>query len=581
LEDLTNLKSEKFVLEKGDYFSFGKGWYHWEYHDIVPFRWMSKEAKLSISVEKLKKYKYLSFFLFSEFHDGSQYLSINLMDKALASIALSPQLNYYSLSLPDELESFENQGKIEFRLSLNKIFPHQYHPIDTRELGIRVAPLELHNDEEKHAHFGSFHNNALLNIQETLERKTVMSSYPLSLGIDLYGKCNMNPPCVYCLWDEMKELEGKFSEIDVGVQTLKDYGSFFNFARNIINCSIGEPFLNPQFEEILNYIDNQKNIFEISTNGQVFSNRTIKALLGKLIYLYISLDAATKETYAKIRNNRFDSIVPQLYLLNQERKKKGNLPRINMIFMPMKVNKDDLEAFFRLCKDIEADYLVLRPLNYLDNPQIERDRGGYHFNYEEELLSWQEMKEIFNKSNELSTKYGVKILNQFYFGSSTEPTNEIEQNSNSSFQSDAIVNTEEKKFTKEVEYQTESDLGESKFPICREPWQSYYILRRGILPCCHGHKPIAPMNDWDTAWNSPALQEIRKYLGEGRFSSYCLESLACPIVQRYRLQKEIQGHSLQKDIRRYAFLRLVNRLLFRLPSKIYRFLGFKFYTNLK
>jgi hypothetical protein len=73
--------------------------------------------------------------------------------------------------------------------------------------------------------------------------------------------------------------------------------------------------------------------------------------------------------------------------------------------------------------------------------------------------------------------------------------------------------------------------------LCREPWESYYILRRGILPCCHGEKPIAPMADWATAWNSAALQEIRSFLARGELSPYCRRSLGCPIVQR-QLERE-------------------------------------------
>jgi hypothetical protein len=87
-----------------------------------------------------------------------------------------------------------------------------------------------------------------------------------------------------------------------------------------------------------------------------------------------------------------------------------------MVFMPMEVNRKDLEDYFRLCKEIEADSLVLRPLNYLENPQIEKDRGGYHFDYEKELLSLLELEKIFQKCDEYSKKYGVPVANQFTFG---------------------------------------------------------------------------------------------------------------------------------------------------------------------
>lgn len=74
----------------------------------------------------------------------------------------------------------------------------------------------------------------------------------------------------------------------------------------------------------------------------------------------------------------------------------------------------------------------------------------------------------------------------------------------------------------------------SEMPLCREPWESFYILRRGILPCCFGGTVLAPMDGYAEAWNSPVLQEIRSYLARGELSPYCLLSPGCPIVQRVR-----------------------------------------------
>ena len=113
------------------------------------------------------------------------------------------------------------------------------------------------------------------------------------------------------------------------------------------------------------------------------------------------------------------------------------------------------------------------------------------------------------------------------------------------------------------------DLGLGRLPLCREPWESYYILRRGILPCCHGNPIIAPITDWSAAWNSPQVQEIRRYLGQGRLSPYCLESLGCPIVQRILREQEEKGTSSALP-KRHPFLRAVNRLMFRLPGRLVR-----------
>lgn len=78
-------------------------------------------------------------------------------------------------------------------------------------------------------------------------------------------------------------------------------------------------------------------------------------------------------------------------------------------------------------------------------------------------------------------------------------------------------------------------------PLCREPWESFYILRRGILPCCFGGEVIGPMADYAKAWNGPQMQEIRSYLARGELSPYCLRSPGCPIVQRVRAGRAEAG----------------------------------------
>jgi hypothetical protein len=114
------------------------------------------------------------------------------------------------------------------------------------------------------------------------------------------------------------------------------------------------------------------------------------------------------------------------------------------------------------------------------------------------------------------------------------------------------------------------DLGFSGLPLCREPWESFYILRRGILPCCHGNPIIAPMTDWEAAWNGPEIQEIRDYLRQGKLSPYCLVSLGCPIVQRFLREKnKDKGDAAVAPPRRNRLLLAINRILFRVPGKVY------------
>jgi len=117
------------------------------------------------------------------------------------------------------------------------------------------------------------------------------------------------------------------------------------------------------------------------------------------------------------------------------------------------------------------------------------------------------------------------------------------------------------------------ELGYPNEPLCREPWESYYILRRGVLPCCYGSTPIAPMAEWRTAWNSPALQEIRSHLVRGELSPYCLASLGCPVVQRFLDERRRSPLAAIDPRARSPLLRGLNRLLGGVPARLYRLLS--------
>lgn len=132
----------------------------------------------------------------------------------------------------------------------------------------------------------------------------------------------------------------------------------------------------------------------------------------------------------------------------------------------------------------------------------------------------------------------------------------------------APINEEEAIDTQELT----DDIAESGMPLCKEPWENLYILRRGILPCCYGNPVGYSFPEYAEAWNSPEIQEIRHYLSQGKLSPYCMECLGCPIVQRYLDEHGMESPALKK---RPFVIRFINKLLFRIPGKIITFMSTK------
>jgi hypothetical protein len=80
------------------------------------------------------------------------------------------------------------------------------------------------------------------------------------------------------------------------------------------------------------------------------------------------------------------------------------------------------------------------------------------------------------------------------------------------------------------------------------------------MPCCYGGEPIAPMEEYRTAWNSPVMQGIRGELLNGRFHDYCLRSTACPIVRKFDQAKALPFRQRLLLKSRESWARLDRRL---------------------
>jgi len=112
-------------------------------------------------------------------------------------------------------------------------------------------------------------------------------------------------------------------------------------------------------------------------------------------------------------------------------------------------------------------------------------------------------------------------------------------------------------------------LGGEHKPVCTEPWKSLYILRRGVFPCCYGGAPVAPMDGYREAWNSPLVQAIRGELAQGRFHDYCLRSPACPIVRKAQQAQELPA-AQTATLRAREIRTEVDRLTGGSAGRVYR-----------
>lgn len=400
---------------------------------------------------------------------------------------------------PVDASGFRN-GRISFEL--NEIINV---PGDSRELGIMIRRFRPLSDE------GVFHQvsgvlaNEVQNHEEFLRGSTILATRPPKILVSLVNRCTMETHCAYCDRDRTIPLEKK-QGFEFSTDTLDEMGEFYRRAGGIGDNSRGEPFLKPDLRTMSARTDRDDKLVELVTNGQVRGMVERHELLGKKLAVYCSIDSATREGYARYRNEKFDRVVENLRSLCLAKKSTYNLPVVLVTFVSMRSNMHEIDPFLDLAKDIGVDGVKLRTLNRDPFLMNRRElRNGYWFDYSQELLTGDEMRALSESAKQKARSKGVDLIAETDF----------------------------------------SPIGADNktVPICSEPWKCMQILNVGIVTCIFGrNRPVAfwserggrPLEQflWDV-WNGEAYRRIRSELASGRIPEHCRHCHSCPIVRKH------------------------------------------------
>jgi MoaA/NifB/PqqE/SkfB family radical SAM enzyme len=556
------------------------GFHGVEVEDGLAFRWMSRRGVLRLPPHDSARF--LELQVCCHLLDLSQRLT-SKVDVSAGDHPLVGGWNVVSVPVPPGAETVV--------LEASRLLPPERHPDDPRPLAVQVRWPLLHAEAARHGHVTRQQDNRVLNLKEMLQGAVRLESTPWKLGIDIQGSCNVKPPCVYCAWDLAKAREGANVDVPFNLQTLSEYGPLFDNAAELVNCSIGEPFMMREMDLLLDAFGSRGKVLELTTNGQILTETNIRKLLGRNVHLYISMDAATPQTYARLRNDAFDRLTANVRRLVRAKGGPGRLPLVYLVFMPMRANVHEVDAFVELCAELEADRLVLRPVNASEGVDLVWDRAGYRFDYQKELLPFDELVRVSGRVAELCRRHGVPLSDQMDFGGAMEAgfTELFEEGRRRAASLAPVgprpparrpamagpppatpVAPEPRPTVEEPVAAAEpADAQPTRLPLCTEPWSSLYVLRRGTLPCCYGGPSLAPMAGFQQAWNSPLMQELRSELRDGRFHRYCFDSPDCPLVRKAEESGRLSA-SQQMLLRTRRLLARGRRAGFGWPGRAWR-----------
>lgn len=138
----------------------------------------------------------------------------------------------------------------------------------------------------------------------------------------------------------------------------------------------GEPFLNPQFLDMVQYASARKIYTATSTNAHYLNDavakRTIESGLDRLI---ISIDGTTQETYQQYRvGGRLDKVLQgAANIVKWKKELKSKTPFVVFQFLVVRHNEHQIEEVKQLAKKIGVDDVWLKTAQVYD---YENDPNG-------------------------------------------------------------------------------------------------------------------------------------------------------------------------------------------------------------
>lgn len=131
------------------------------------------------------------------------------------------------------------------------------------------------------------------------------------------------------------------------------------------NVRVGneELFFSRYYRDII-YNCYESEDIEFITNGQLFNQENWEKLQGryKNISLMVSIDAATEETYKKLRGGNFDRLLKNLEFASRLRQ-ENQLKCLSILFVIQAENFEEMKDFVKYGNSIHADFIYFTKLN--------------------------------------------------------------------------------------------------------------------------------------------------------------------------------------------------------------------------
>ncbi len=350
----------------------------------------------------------------------------------------------------------------------------------------------------------------LVEIVHSDQRRANLGLRPFVVEMDITNQCNLR--CVFCYFSDEKVYKRKRDDV-----SLEDFSKIaeqlFPFCEKV-GLSVGtESLLHHRFGEMLVLLPKYgiPHTF-ITTNGLLLREEIIAQMIRTgFSRVNISLDAATKQTYERIRvGSNFDKVMRNIGDLNRLKEEAGSeTPSLCLVFVLMRSNIRELPAFIRLAHELKA--VAVTAIHMV--PYAMLNVAHESLNLDRRLCN-----DMLDEARSLAANYRISFVGPPNFPVAQASPVQIVTAQEASMKGQAsrfdfnIIDTE------------------AQISCCPFPWQFLGIDSSCNLNPCgwwHGEKPMGNIKTqtFEEIWKSAQYQTLRSELMTRNLRKTCQQ---CP-----------------------------------------------------
>lgn len=193
-------------------------------------------------------------------------------------------------------------------------------------------------------------------VKDWMEGKTV---YPIYMEVSPAGACNHR--CTFCGVDFMG-YQNRCLETGMFKERLSEMGKLG--VKSIMYAGEGEPFLHRDMVELANHTKDSGIDVAFTTNASLFKQEYAENILKKTSWIKVSINAGSKETYAKIhraKDRDFDRVIENMKCAAKIRRENDYECNLGFQMILLPENSYECVTLVRIARDIGMDYLVVKP----------------------------------------------------------------------------------------------------------------------------------------------------------------------------------------------------------------------------